>query len=60
MVFNFNFIQNWNTNIYKQCLFSYSMKTNKQNKQIEISFKFIIENCKTIRDLIRLNQEVLK
>jgi hypothetical protein len=35
-----------------------------QNKTIkkdyEISFKFIVENCKIISDLIKLNDEVLR
>jgi hypothetical protein len=37
------------------------MKTqNKQNENLSISFDFIKENIKTIGDLIKLNNEVLK
>ena len=37
------------------------MKTkNKKQKEIKVDFKFIVKNCKTIGDLIKLNEEVLK
>jgi len=36
-------------------------KTNKEEfKTIEFKFSFIKENCKTIKDLIKLNEEYFK
>jgi len=36
------------------------MKTENKTKEIKISFESIKDSCKTIKDLIKLNDEVLR
>lgn len=41
-------------------MFTTNNNTQETKQNIEISFDYIKENCKTISDLIKLESEVLK